>query len=198
MTSDEFIKYVKKECKYYGVRYSLRPSKHLVYDGQTMSGCFDDTNKVLVCAMKREDALSILAHEYCHMTQWAEKCHEWMRSNELKSYTAWADHLKGKKIEMDIHFQIMRDLELDNEKRTVRLIKKLDLPIDVKLYTKKANAYVMFYNYMRITGLWAKPGNTPYNNQRIIDSMPDKFSLNYSHIHPRLERIFREERIGEV
>lgn len=197
MTAKEFIAFVKKECKYYGVKVSLRRSKSCIYDKQTMSGCFDDMAMVIVCAMKRDDYLSILAHEYCHLRQWAEKADVWMAANEAKSYKAWGDHMAGKKVDMDIHFQIMRDLELDNEKRTVALIKKLDLPIDVSRYIRKANAYVMLYNYMRITGKWAKPGNTPYNNERIISAMPDKFSLNYSRISARIAKIFREEGIGE-
>jgi len=149
----------------------------------------------LVCALGRNDSLGILAHEYCHMRQWVEKCPEWLRANEFKSYETWNKHIAGKKVDMGIHFEIMRDLELDNERRTVSLIKKFDLPIDVKLYTQKANAYVMLYNYMKITGRWPSSKNTPYTNVRVYSAMPDKFSLNYNIIPPRLEKIYREEGI---
>lgn len=196
MTEKEFIAFVKKECKYYGVKCKLSKSRYIRWDNSTASGYFDDTSMALACAIKRPDYLGILAHEYCHMTQWSEKAPVWIAAIEAKSYQAWADHLNGKPVEMDTHFQIMRDLELDNEKRTALLIKKLDLPIDIKLYIKKANAYVMLYNYMRITGLWAKPNNSPYTNERILAAMPDRFSLDYSMIPKRFIKIYKEECIG--
>jgi hypothetical protein len=193
MTEQDFIKFVKKECKYYGVKCSLRKSYSVRYQGQNCSGCFDSENKVLVSAMNRPDYLNILAHEYCHLTQWADKCEPWMRTVELKSYEAWDKHLVGENVNMDIHFDAMRDLELDNEKRTVRLIKKMGLPIDTDLYTKKANAYVMLYNYMKVTGRWPTAKNSPYNNRNILAAMPNRFSLDYTKLPKRMEKIYREE-----
>lgn len=193
MTEAEFISFVKKECEYYGVKCLLRNSKYCIYDGSALSGCFDDKSMLLICAMKKPGYLGILAHEYCHMIQWATKAPIWIKANTAGSYEAWSKHLDGEEVEMDEHFQIMRDLELDNEKRTVALIKKLSLPIDVREYTKKANAYVMLYNYMRITGRWPHPKRSPYNNQVILAAMPDKFSLDYSKIPARLFNIFQQE-----
>jgi hypothetical protein len=195
MTEQDFVIFVKNECDYYGIKHSLRNTRYVIVDGQACSGFFDDQKKILACAIKRNDYLGILAHEYCHLTQWADKCEPWMRAREIGSYQAWEKHINGESIEMDIHFEAMRDLELDNEKRTVRLIKKLGLPIDVRLYTKKANAYVMLYNYMRITGRWPKPKNSPYTNERILAAMPDKFSLNYTTMPARLEKLYMEEGI---
>lgn len=196
MTDQSFIEFVKKECQYYGVKHSLRNSEYCIYDGQPVSGCFDDETMILVCAMRRHDYLGILAHEYCHMTQWAEKAPVWMAAKEAKSYEAWNEHMAGADIDMDNHFQIMRDLELDNEKRTARLIRKFSLDIDIKQYVKKANAYVMLYNFMRITGKWPHPKNSPYNNPVILAAMPDRFSFDYSKMPARIERLYISEGIG--
>ena len=77
------------------------------------------------------------------------------------------------------HISVARDLELDNEKRSVKLIKKFKLPIDVKLYIKKANAYVLFYNYMLITRRWCKPNNSPSRNPILLAECSDKFDMRY-------------------
>lgn len=193
MTPEEFIKFVRKECKYYGVKCSLRKSSYIKYNSATCSGCFDDENLTLVCAMNREDFLSILAHEYCHLTQWVEKADVWIKAAELKSYEAWGKHMAGENIPMDVHFDAMRDLELDNERRTVALIKKLHLPIECSLYTKKANVYVMLYNWLKLGGKWPHPQPSIYNNERLLSAVPDKFSMNYNKLPKKLEKIFREE-----
>ena len=54
-----------------------------------------------------------------------------------------------------------RDLELDNEKRAVRMIRKWKLSVDVDKYIKGANAYIHFYNWMGYTRRWSKPTNSP-------------------------------------
>lgn len=195
MTEQEFVQFVKKECKYYGVKCRIGKGVYVKFtDGERSSGYFDDGKLELAVGGKNPNFLSILAHEYCHMRQWVEKADVWVKTNEEKSYIYWAKHLKGEKVEnMDYHYDLMRDLELDNEKRTVQLIKDLNLPIDVRGYTKKANAYVMFYNYMKISGKWCRI--PPYTCERLMAELPDTFSMNYSKLSKKLETIFREENI---
>jgi|WetSurMetagenome_2_1015567.scaffolds.fasta_scaffold535158_1 hypothetical protein len=194
MTEQEFVQFVKDECKYYGVKFKVGRGKRIKLIGDLpCSGYFDSDLKELAVALKAPGYLGILAHEYCHLTQWAEKADVWIRTNEEKSYVKWGEHIEGKKVDdMSYHFDLMRDLELDNEKRTVALIKKLKLPIDVKEYTKKANSYIMFYNYMKITGKWCS-NRPPYTSQRLLNALPDKFSLDYTKLPKRLETIYREE-----
>jgi hypothetical protein len=85
-----------------------------------------------------------------------------------------------------------RDMELDNEKRSVKLIKKWDLPIDVKVYTKKANAYVQFYNYMYLTRRWCNPSNSPARNPKVWKKMPASFRMNYEVMEEKYIKIFEE------
>lgn len=194
MTEQEFVQFVKEECKYYGVKFRLSKSRQVrLGNGGMCRGFFDDGRRELVCATNNPHFLGILAHEYCHMRQWIEKADIWVKANELDSYTAWQDFLDGKEVDAELHLSIIRDLELDNEKRTVALIKKLKLPIDVGDYIKKANCYIMFYNWMKISGKWCK--TAPYDHKRLFDAVPDKFSLNYNKLPKKLETIFREEGI---
>ena len=93
------------------------------------------------------------------------------------------------------HLAVSRELELDNEKRAVKLIKKFDLGIDVDHYIRKANAYVFFYNRLLATRKWATPQNSPYTNQRIIEKMPRYFKADYSVTPKRIEKIFIQENL---
>lgn len=89
----------------------------------------------------------------------------------------------------------MRDLELDNEKRSVKIIKKYGLSVDVDEYIQKANAYVHFYNYMKISRRWSKANNSPYTNPVLYPQMSTKFNMNYRTLEPWIEKIFREQNI---
>jgi hypothetical protein len=106
------------------------------------------------------------------------------------------DWLDGKNIRnIDKHIAVARDLELDNEKRSVKVIKKFNLKVDLENYVRKANAYVIFYNWLRKTRKWSKPNNSPYKNENVKSAMSTKFNMNYKTLSPRLEKIFREENI---
>jgi hypothetical protein len=91
------------------------------------------------------------------------------------------------------HIAACRDLELDNEKRTVKIIKEFSLPINITQYIKKSNAYVHFYNYMLISRRWCTPKNSPYTNKKVIESMSGKFDMEYKTLSKNLENIFTEE-----
>lgn len=190
-----FIEFVKSQCRYYGVKCDLRPVGSVrLGPNQKCSGYFDEANKDLVVAMKSKQSLGVLVHEYCHLTQWAEQADVWMDGTE--SYEKMNLWLDGKNFDnIEDHIAKARDIELDNEKRSVKLIKDYGLGIDHRLYTKRANAYIQFYNYLPLTRRWSKPNNSPYNNKRIVAAMPDKFSMNYEKISPRILKLFKEENI---
>jgi hypothetical protein len=75
------------------------------------------------------------------------------------------------------------------------MIKKWNLPIDVPTYTKKANAYVLFYNHLKTSRNWSVPGNSPYGNKRILNSMSDKFDMDYDKLSDEIKKMFKEEKI---
>lgn len=194
MTPAQFIQFVKKECKYYGVKTRFR-NTHFVFVGKDkFDGYFDDGNKELVWAKNADNSLENLVHEYCHITQWAEKAEPWINAHSNNSLSMMCLFFEGNHIDPD-HFDFIRDLELDNEKRAVALIKKLNIPIDTAAYTKRANAYIMIYNWWKLCGKLTVPKHKPKSNKRLLDAMPDKFSLDYTKLSSKLERIFREEGI---
>lgn len=191
----EFIAHVKQECKRVGVKCILRPAKSIKLEGSSRcSGYFDSENKELVVAMKQKNSLAILVHEYGHLTQWLDKIEIWDRADiSLPKMTDW---LEGKKIHnIQKHLSVVRDLELDNEKRSVKIIKKWGLSINTEEYTRKANAYVHFYNYLYYSRKWCKPSNTPYNNKKIISLMSSRFNMRYDILHEHIKKVFEKENI---
>ena len=87
------------------------------------------------------------------------------------------------------------DLELDNEKRSVQLIKDFNLPINIEKYTRCANAYVLFYNWMLTSRKWCKPGNTPYSNKAVVAACSPKFNMRYDQLSAKMRLAFEESGI---
>lgn len=191
----EFVKYVKSECKKYGVKCDLRKTGYVRLSGNMKcSGYFDEQIPALVCSMNRQDWIEILAHEFCHLTQWIENIPIWKKADD--SIPLVDEWLSGTDVpNIKKHLAICRDLELDNEKRTVKIIKKFGLDIDVEKYIKKANAYVFFYNRLLATRKWSDPDNSPYTNKKVIASMPRYFRADYSYTPKKIEKVFIEQDI---
>jgi hypothetical protein len=104
--------------------------------------------------------------------------------------------LSGEEVEdIDKHISNCRDLELDNEKRSVSVIKKFKLNVDIDHYIKKANAYVQFYNYMKYSRRWCTPERSPYTNENIVLAMPSKFNMDYTKITEKIKQLFIQEKI---
>ena len=191
----KFIDHVKSECKKYGIKAQLKKTKYLVLSGNIKcSGYFDDENKVLACSMNRPDAIEILAHEYSHLTQYVDQIPLWSATTtSMPELDRW---LAGEEVkDIDQHLANCRDLELDNEKRTVEVIKKFNLDIDLDNYVRKSNAYVAFYNYLKHSRKWCTPKRSPYSNPRLLAAMPTEFNMDHTILPEHIKQIFIEERI---
>jgi hypothetical protein len=191
-----FVELVKAECKKNGVKYKLNPVKYLKLSGNIRcSGYFDDGEKpTLAVAMNKPTAIEILVHEYSHMTQWLDGIDLWKQGGVgVTKIDKW---LSGKKISgIDEAFETAIALELDNEKRSVKNIKKFGLEIDVDLYIKKANSYLQFYLWMKETRKWSNPNNLPYENRALLAVMPSNFKMNYGKLSSKLRKVFESEKI---
>jgi hypothetical protein len=194
-----FIEKIKTECKEYGIKVDLRNTKYLILEKNVKcAGYFDHENCKLVCAMNRSDSMQVLVHEYAHFTQWISQCKAWtnLRKYGVDSLTLMFDWLAGMNVKnIAKHVAVCRDMELDNEKRSIKIIEKNKLNIDIEDYTKRANAYVMFYNYILISRRWSKPSNSPYKNKRIIEVMSPKFNMQYKKPSKKLMNLYESEGI---
>jgi hypothetical protein len=189
---DAFVKYVRSECKAHGIKLRLKPTKTVSTPDniECVGYCEPDDLKELAVAKSNQDWLMTLVHEYAHLTQWIDQCKEWQDSYEIDNLDDW---LNGKDMpSIERALAVTRDLELDNEKRSVKLIKQWDLPINVKVYTQKANAYVQFYNYLYYTRRWCQPENSPARNPKVWKKMPTTFRMNYEVMDEKYFKIFRD------
>jgi hypothetical protein len=187
-----FIKDLKKSCKEHNVDLRLEYYPKIRYaKNMYVSGYFQDEPAELVTAIKMaEDKwLPILVHESCHMDQWLENTNIWqLQNSKYGDINSILDNrLKGDKNCTVKQFKealkkCLR-LELDCEKRSVKKIKKYNLPIDVKDYIKKANAYIFLYSIMESTYKWCD--TSPYKINEIYKIMPDKFLRVKDYIHDK-------------
>lgn len=189
----DFIQYVKNRCKEHGVKCVLPKTQSVkMSDGIRCSGYFDESVPILVSSVGRIDWIGILAHEYSHLTQWVERIPLWVEAEKSLPFV-W-EWLEGKDCKnIEYHINIARDLELDNEKRAVKVIQAFELDVDIEDYIRKANAYVSFYNFLKITRKWCTTKTSPYRNKNIIAAMSPKFNMNHKIFSKKSEKVFRQE-----
>lgn len=196
-----FIQFVKDECKRLGVKTHIKDVKYVKLSPTIRcSGYFDDADPdkgaILACSMGKDDGLEILVHEYCHLTQWQDEFPLWKQAAKaLPIIDEWLAGKYKRPETLKKAFEIAISLERDNEMRSVRMINEWGLSIDVDKYIKKANSYLMFYNWMKQTRRWSKPNNQPYHNKRIVEAMPTNFKLNYNKLPKKFEILYKEENI---
>jgi len=201
--TEVFISFVKEECKKNKVIFKPYKRGYIKLTNDIKcGGFFDDgsnpeTRKAtLAFAQGRADYLELLVHEYCHMTQWIDGIDLWEASSgAMSTIDEWLSGVDHPMEEVEAALNAARDLELDNEKRSAEMFRKWDLPVDVNLYIKKANAYVLFYNYMKTSRKWSVPGNAPYTNKNILEAMSDKFDMDYENLSEGLVELFKKENI---
>jgi hypothetical protein len=114
-----------------------------------------------------EHWLGLLIHEYCHFEQWRNDAKVW-RDYECVDVSLEQIFKTPKKFKKEIVDLI--SLELDCEKRSVRIIKNNGL-FDVKKYILTSNAILLKYVYLYHFGEWPKK-SVKYKN--LLDACPTK------------------------
>ncbi len=198
---DRFIKDLQKRCDKYKITFLMSGLDYVKWGNSKSNGFFNpEKNEMAISIGKPVDKwLNTLVHESCHFDQWVQRSIYWNNMMQYKpdACTQLFDYwvYRNKKISKEtgiIMASIMRDLELDCERRTIEKIKKYNLPIDIKEYTKGAGAYIMFYNYIGKYRKWYKIGKEPYNNKKLRKLMPTNLKGKYNILNPKLEKLFKE------
>jgi len=199
----DFLKIIKEKCKSLGVKYLFPITSKVSYPGSgdiKVSGYFDNIPEpILACAIGKPfyQWLEILVHESCHMDQWLENSSLWsdIRKDGIDCDKRMDEWLGGKEYgveEYTYFIRTMQAVELDCEKRSVEKIIKLNLPINVEAYVKKANSYLFFYTILLHTKKWCE--NAPYNVKEIIEQMPGHFLSfdEYGAVSDEILKIYKE------
>ena len=201
--TEAFISFVKEECKKNSVKFKPYKRSYIkLTDDIKCGGFFDDGSDpklrkaTLAFAQGRKDFLELMVHEYCHMTQWIDGIELWdVSADSLTVVDEWLSGVDHPDELVEVSLNNSRELELDNEKRSAKLIEKYDLSIDKEKYIKKANAYLYFHHWMRKTRRWSSSANPPYRNKNIIAAMPSNFRGKYDKLPKRFEKLFEQENI---
>ena len=205
MNTDQFLEVVRKDVEESGGSLHLPMERSVdLGDGVMCNGYWDEETKVLAAARAQSEPkfLRLLVHEYGHFRQWKEK-----RKAYWISYTHPLTEILDRTLE-DIFFSwlngeecnkelvkftcdVARDLELDCERVTIKLIKKYKLPIDIDEYCQRAAAYTYFYNTLPETRKWYVIGREPYNNPDILKLMPKNLDGDFTKTPPKVSAMMR-------
>lgn len=195
-----FVDDLKDKCKANNVKLVLSKGETVRDDNLEYLGYFgedEDGEYVLACALgdKSSTYISALVHESCHMDQWLDGSELWENSHSWDVFEHWLAGEKVKNIKK--HIQNIRDLELDCEKRTVKKILSYDLPIDVETYTRKANAYVQFLNFLEHTRKSPNGSNLSLQKKEVWRAFPKRFREKkyYENIPKRAFNIFTKHKL---
>ncbi len=160
---DNFIKHVREKAAEYGVKVFLRNQKRIkLSKGNYCAGYFSDSDFKIVVAIDvpLNNWVSVLAHEFSHMEQWISNVKMWDNLNiyNTDSCSEFFEWLEGKyELHEELityHMRRVCEMELNCEKRTVEMIKKFKLPINIPNYIQKANTYIWFYSVVRQKRQW--------------------------------------------
>ncbi len=177
-----FLLDVIETAKEHKIKVVLDPNKVTFGDGDEVSGLFDSDNLELIVSINKptEEWVSIMVHESCHMDQHIEQCKEWT-DLDIKGHDAttlldmWLQHI------VDLNPDQLKnvidkvlEMELDCEKRSVDKIKNYKLPLNIKEYIQKANAYMYFYRALAKTRKWTTKNKSPYAVATVWKKMPSK------------------------
>jgi hypothetical protein len=195
-----FLAFVKKDCKEHNIKFNFINKRYVQIGKTKCNGFFDsETNVLAVAAGQPFDKwIRILAHEYSHMTQWIDNCKAWKEGSvgnrdSEQMISLWIERKVAlSESQKNRYISRARALELDCERRTLKLIDTHKLPIDKVEYAKSANAYIYFWTYVGICRKWYTIGKEPYNTPAIVEIMPTHLYCNYDKIPSKVEELFKE------
>ena len=169
-----FVDHVINACANNGVKFiAERDDEH-----SECRGSFGDIDKELKIYLVPDIWLDVLTHEYSHMEQWLEKSPIFFakyrkRMDPTSVVDNWLNGHEYADSTLDACFRMVKELELDCERRAVENIKKWNLPINIERYTKCAIAYIHYYDYARVYR--HRSSNVPYENDNVIESIEADF-----------------------
>jgi len=196
---NNFIQAEITHCKQHRIKIELIEVESVDVSGTACGGFFIDEPKpkiVVATDKPLEKWLPIFVHESCHKDQFIEKDPVWTAKikkhfDANNIFDQWINHaceLNPRQLSSVIR-QIIA-LELDCEQRAVQKIQKYDLPIDVKEYTQKANAYIWQHRAIQKTRSWGN--ETAHESKELWQQMPVDFCSRYARISTKMLDLFKK------
>ena len=195
---DIFISHIRHECRRYRMRFVLSTDKCLLIDDNEVGGYFSENPLTIAIStgdLAVADWIGTLVHEFSHFEQW--------RDHDPSYVTTYKRTTADKIVELWMHGKDYDDKTIDDclnqqklcelncERRTVKNLIKFNIPIDIDLYTQNANAYIHYYNYMKLTRRWTTPNkNFPTDIPEILKSMPKHLNMNYKTMTKKMMALY--------
>jgi predicted DNA-binding transcriptional regulator len=180
---NEFFELAYEDLKESDIKISFKMRKRIKLGDDWCGGFFD--GKELAVAINHPNAAEIFTHEYCHYRQFKDNSPLWEAVQRNNIFSFIEKGLFGKKWWSTIYDTI--SLERDCEMRVLEINREFNL-FDEVTYTKNANAYLYFHQYVFVNRSWKGSCNDPL----IVDAMPSKIvSLKkLEKIDPKIMKLF--------
>ena len=203
----KWIDFEVKNSNANDIKVNILRLKQVKMDNVRVSGYFCSNTDTLFVAGLADDWLSIMAHETCHRDQYTEQVPLWNKKIELDGEKhdplnimhEWLDgiiELKPRKLK-----EVLRaclNIELDCEIRAAKKINKFYLPINLKEYIQKANAYVYFYLSLEYTRKWYPKNKSPFYLPEVWTKMPTHFDNDYNKLPTKIKNLILQNSYGFV
>lgn len=191
-----------QEMTRHNVKIILKNSKSIEVPRENITtggGYWDDLdieNPTFGCAIGHptEQWLQTFAHEYCHYLQWLEQDKIWLdyRSVRSEDVEKIFNNKAIEKWKLDQALDCSKMLELDCEKRTVALLNKYKIPINIPEYIQKANVYIHFYNHSKQYRQWYPLNKSPFKITSLIKTASTNFYKNYDKIPEAMSKEYKK------
>lgn len=153
-------------------------------DTSRSRGFFDEESLILAVGTKNPAKIwfPILLHEYNHMRQWIEgEFSDYEFCDASEKFYLWLDkEIDLSKSEVNKMIEIIRECEIDCEKRTLKMMQDNLGIYDPKKYAKHANSYLLFYSIIKDVQRWYK--KPPYAIRDILKIMPNELLNNFNKV----------------
>jgi hypothetical protein len=157
--------------RYHGTHTLTFSRDKVVRLGKTKcSGWCDDKSLKVATGAAFEHWLGVLVHETCHIDQvradkkWFVRC-----EGGLARLDAWLEGKRPVRVRAATLESIK--LEHDCEHRSIEKIRRHKLPIDLAVYTQKANAYLIGYHVTLRERKWCFRA---YRDKNVYGRMPTR------------------------
>jgi hypothetical protein len=190
---NKLLEFCKEECEKHGVKLVLHKGKYIkLADSMNCSGWFDESNEPsLHIAKGRKDWADVLAHEISHVYQWVEQTKAWVKYHESKlNIDEWLAGREYTKAQINKGINAAIRMERECEQKSLRLLEKYGFE-DGARYMQMANAYTLFYFWVRDNRLWSKAGKSPYSQPIIWQAFPAKWKINIKETYNTLKDLYQ-------
>jgi hypothetical protein len=174
--------YIKKECAKRNCTVKLFQKQNAFLKNHS-DGEFCESEMEIYCYKNLSDKtnywLAVLAHEYCHLIQSLKNKTLWSNFQESASLIneevdfIFSSKKIGAKNRKKVANSIIR-LELDCEKKTIKLLRKLKAPIDYDYYIFYSNIVLYKYLYWARFNKWI----STKHSKKEFDNLFLKFKNN--------------------